>query len=92
MPSGEESEGGPEAAEKEKPQVTASESWDFPEPPSGFEPETYALRDPEGSCYLVPGHAAWCCSAWSEHVQLVGLCYVVLRHPKAFGHRDGHRR
>ena len=34
----------PEAAEKEKPQVTASESWGFSEPPSGFEPETYALR------------------------------------------------
>ncbi|MEU9013910.1 transposase [Streptomyces sp. NPDC048479] len=29
---------------KEKPQVTASESWGFSEPPSGFEPETYALR------------------------------------------------
>lgn len=27
-----------------KPQVTASESWGDSEPPSGFEPETYALR------------------------------------------------
>ena len=27
-----------------KPQVTASESWGFAEPLSGFEPETYALR------------------------------------------------
>ena len=34
---------------KEKPQVTASESWGFSEPPSGFEPETYALRVPARS-------------------------------------------
>ena len=32
------------ALNREKPQVTASESQGFPEPPSGFEPETYALR------------------------------------------------
>ncbi|MEU7661917.1 hypothetical protein AB0B60_26030 [Streptomyces lincolnensis] len=35
------------APSKEKPQVTASESWGSSEPPSGFEPETYALRDHE---------------------------------------------
>jgi hypothetical protein len=28
------------------------------EPPSGFEPETYALRDRERSCCVVPGRAA----------------------------------
>ncbi|MEE1763536.1 hypothetical protein [Streptomyces sp. SP18BB07] len=42
-----------------KAQVTDYVTWAFSEPPSGFEPETYALRDHERSCCLVPRGATW---------------------------------
>ncbi|WP_234544746.1 hypothetical protein [Streptomyces shenzhenensis] len=44
-------------SEQQKGQVTWYVTWPFPEPLSGFEPETYALRDRERSCCVVPGRA-----------------------------------
>ncbi|MDQ1047452.1 hypothetical protein QFZ76_005688 [Streptomyces sp. V4I2] len=57
------------------------------EPPSGFEPETYALRGHERLCCVVPRCAVWCCCACSEHVQQVIPCHLVMHRPKASVHR-----
>jgi hypothetical protein len=72
---------------REKAQVNGGLTWAFWEPPSGFEPETYASRDRERSCCVVPGRAVCCRSSWSEHMRQVGQCCLVLRRPKASGHR-----
>jgi len=53
----EEAQGAARRTTQHKSQVTSYVTWPLPEPPSGFEPETYALRDHEGSCCVVPGHA-----------------------------------
>ena len=62
-------------------------TWALSEPPSGFEPETYALRDHERSCCVVPCRAAPWYSCWSEHMQRVDPCRLVLHRPKASVHR-----
>ncbi len=46
------------ATRNEKHQVTGYVTWGFSEPPSGFEPETYALRGPARSSRVVPEDAA----------------------------------